>query len=222
MDAPHGEQRLRIFPQSESSTPHAAIYSGAMPESGPMALFQEWLAEAKASEPFDPTAMAVATADRAGRPSVRMVLLKAADERGFVFYTNFDSPKSLDLKANPRAELCFHWPKLERQVRIHGTVEVVSDAAADAYFATRPRLSQLGAWASKQSAPVAGRFVLEQAIVATALQFPIGAVSRPPFWSGWRVVPAKIEFWQQRAFRHHERRLFSRTGDKWTMQWLSP
>lgn len=188
----------------------------------PLALFQEWFAEAKAAEPFDPTAMAVATSNPAGEPSVRMVLLKQIDERGFVFYTNLDSPKSTDLEANPRAELCFHWPKLERQVRISGAVEPVDESEANAYFATRPRLSQLGAWASKQSQPIAGRFVLEQEVAATALRFPVGTVPRPAFWSGWRVVPNKMEFWQQRAFRHHDRRAFYREGAGWRMQWLFP
>jgi pyridoxamine 5'-phosphate oxidase len=193
-----------------------------MAETDPFALFEEWFAAARAAEPFDATAMSVATADASGRPSVRMVLLKHADPRGFVFYTNLKSPKSLDLKANPRAELCLHWPKLERQVRIAGAVEPVSDAEGDAYFASRPRLSQLGAWASQQSQPIAGRFVLEQAVAATALRFPLGTVPRPPFWSGWRVVPQRLEFWQQRAFRHHDRRVFVRHADGWQMNWLFP
>lgn len=193
-----------------------------MPATDPIALFQDWFAAAKAVEPFDATAMAVATADPAGRPSVRMVLLKQADERGFVFYTNLESPKSADLKLNPQAELCFHWPKLERQVRIRGPVGAVREEEGDAYFATRPRLSQLGAWASQQSQPMSGRFVLEQAVAAAGLKFPFGAVPRPPFWSGWRVVPEQIEFWQQRAFRHHDRRLFTRDGSGWRMEWLFP
>lgn len=193
-----------------------------MAESNPLILFQEWFAAAKAVEPFDATAMAVATADASGRPSVRMVLLKHVDERGFVFYTNLDSPKSHDLKANPRAELCLHWPKQERQVRVSGHVEPVSETEADAYFATRARLSQLGAWASHQSRPIAGRFVLEQAVAAAGLKFPFGAVPRPEFWSGWRVVPTRIEFWQARAFRHHDRQVFVREGVTWKMQWLFP
>ncbi len=193
-----------------------------MADPAPFQLFQEWFAEAKKSEPFDPTAMAVATADATGNPSVRMVLLKHADERGFVFYTNLESPKSNCLRENARAELCFHWPKLERQVRIHGTVEPVTDSEADAYFATRPRLSQLGAWGSRQSQPIAGRFVLEQAVAAMGLKYPLGAVPRPPYWSGWRVVPQTMEFWQSRAFRHHDRRVFTRDADAWRMQWLFP
>jgi pyridoxamine 5'-phosphate oxidase len=193
-----------------------------MADPDPFALFEQWFAEAKTSEPFDPTAMAVATADAGGRPAVRMVLLKHFDERGFVFYTNLESPKSTALRDNPRAELCLHWPKLERQVRIFGPIARVSDAEADAYFATRPRLSQLGAWASRQSQPIAGRFVLEQAVAAMGLKFPFGAVPRPPFWSGWRVVPEQMEFWQARAFRHHDRRRFTRVGATWSMQWLFP
>ncbi len=166
--------------------------------------------------------MSLATVDAAGRPSVRMVLLKAADARGFVFYTNLGSPKIADLTANPRAALCLHWPILERQVRIEGRVEAVSEEEADAYFASRPRLSQLGAWASAQSQPMAGRFVLEQAVAAMALKFPVSAVPRPSFWSGRRVVPDLIEFWQQRAFRHHDRERFVRTAEGWQSQWLFP
>ncbi len=188
----------------------------------PISLFQEWFAAARAAEPHDPTAMALATVDAGGHPSVRMVLLKHADHRGFVFYTNLESPKSADLAGNSRAALCFHWPKLERQVRIDGPVERVGDAEADAYFGTRPRLSQLGAWASRQSTPMAGRFELEQAVAAAALRFPIGSVPRPPFWSGWRVMPESIEFWQQRAFRHHDRQRFRREGGTWKAEWLFP
>jgi pyridoxamine 5'-phosphate oxidase len=188
----------------------------------PIARFQEWFAEARAREATDATAMALATADATGRPALRMVLLKAVDARGFVFYTNLGSPKIADVSVNPRAALCFHWPKLERQVRIEGRVEAVADAEADAYFATRPRLSQLGAWASEQSKPMAGRFVLEQAVAAAALRFGVGAVPRPPFWSGRRVVPDVIEFWQQRAFRHHERERYRRSAEGWQAEWLFP
>ena len=193
-----------------------------MAECDPITRFSDWFAAARATELTDPTAMALATADAVGRPAVRMVLLKHADVRGFVFYTNIESPKSQELLTNPRAALCFHWPKLERQVRIDGRVERVSEAEADEYFATRPRLSQLGAWASQQSRPMAGRFVLEQAVAATALRFPVGAVPRPPFWSGWRVVPERIEFWHQRPFRHHDRQRFTRDADGWRSEWLFP
>ncbi len=188
----------------------------------PIALFEEWFAAARARETDDPTAMALATADAAGRPSVRMVLLKAADARGFVFYTNLASPKSADLRANPRAALCLHWARLERQVRIDGRAEPVSNEEADHYHATRPRLSQLGAWASRQSEPASGRFELEQAVAAAALRFPVGPVPRPPHWSGWRVVPERIEFWQQRAFRHHDRQRFVRENGGWRADWLFP
>ncbi len=188
----------------------------------PVTLFQTWLAEAQASEPGDVTAMALATADASGRPAVRMVLLKNADERGFVFYTHCTSPKGLDLAANPRAALCFHWAKAERQVRIEGRVENVSDAEADAYFASRPRLSQIGAWASRQSQPMGGRFELEQAVAGAGLRFGLGKVPRPPGWLGYRVVPEKIEFWHARPFRHHDRRVFVRDGAAWRAQWLFP
>ena len=193
-----------------------------MADTDPIAYFHRWFEEARANEPDDATAMALATADIAGRPAVRMVLLKHADERGFVFYTNLDSPKSNDLRANPHAALCFHWAKMERQVRIEGSVKQVSDAEGDAYFATRPRLSQIGAWASKQSQPMAGRFELEQAVAATAVRFGVGAVPRPPRWSGWRVVPERIEFWQARACRHHDRQLFTHGPRGWCAQWLYP
>jgi pyridoxamine 5'-phosphate oxidase len=193
-----------------------------MAATDPFTLFDDWFAAARVEEPFDATAMAVATADRSGCPSVRMVLLKHVDSRGFVFYTNLESPKSNDLIANPRAELCFHWAKLERQVRVHGAVERVSVEEADAYFASRPRLSQIGAWASRQTQPIAGRFVLEQAVAAQGLKFGMGTVPRPQFWSGWRVVPQQIEFWQQRAFRHHDRRRFIREDKRWRMEWLFP
>jgi pyridoxamine 5'-phosphate oxidase len=193
-----------------------------MPAQDPIAFFQEWFADARDREKNDPTAMSLATADPSGRPAVRMVLLKHVDEHGFVFYTNLESPKATDLRNNPRAALCFHWAVLERQVRVEGRVGPVSDAEADAYFATRPRLSQLGAWASRQTQPIAGRFVLEQAVAAVALRFPIGAVPRPPYWSGFRVTPEVIEFWHQRPFRHHDRQRFTREGEGWRHEWLFP
>ncbi|AOS43973.1 Pyridoxine/pyridoxamine 5'-phosphate oxidase [Lacunisphaera limnophila] len=188
----------------------------------PHRLFQEWFAEARDREKGDPTAMALATADATGRPAVRMVLLKHADARGFVFYTNLDSPKADDLRANPRAELCLHWPALERQVRVSGKAEATTEAEADAYFATRPRLSQLGAWASHQSRPMNGRYELEQAVTKEAMRFGVGTVPRPPFWSGFRVVPTQIEFWHQRPFRHHDRQRFTLIGSAWHHEWLFP
>lgn len=188
----------------------------------PISLFQTWLARAHEIETDDATAMALATADASGRPAVRMVLLKAADAQGFVFYTHSTSPKGHDLAANPRAALCFHWAKLERQVRVEGTATPVTDAEADAYFASRPRLSQIGAWASRQSQPMSGRFELEQAVAGAALKFGVGTVPRPPNWWGYRVIPEKIEFWQQRPFRHHDRRVWILAGDTWRAEWLFP
>lgn len=188
----------------------------------PISLFQTWLARAHEVETDDATAMALATADASGRPAVRMVLLKAADAHGFVFYSHSTSPKGHDLAANPRAALCFHWAKLERQVRVEGTVTPITDAEADTYFASRPRLSQIGAWASRQSQPMSGRFELEQTVAGAALRFGVGTVPRPPNWWGYRVIPEEIEFWQQRPFRHHDRRIFARVGDAWEAQWLFP
>jgi len=170
----------------------------------------------------EPTAMALATTDAGGNPEVRMVLLKHVDTRGFVFYTNLESPKAADLAANPRAALCFYWNRIGRQVRISGRTERVSDAEADAYFATRPRLSQLGAWASKQSRPMKGYYDLERACAAYALRYPFGAVPRPPFWSGYRVVPDRIEFWLQKPFRRHERVIHVLENGEWHEQWLYP
>ena len=193
-----------------------------MPLPDPMRLFQEWFAEAADREKSDATAMALATADATGRPAVRMVLLKQADAHGFVFYTNLASPKAEDLRANPRAELCLHWPVLERQVRVAGAVEAVSADEADAYFISRPRLSQLGAWASHQSQPMNGRSELEQAVAVTAIRFGVKTVPRPLFWSGFRVVPQQIEFWHQRPFRHHDRQRFTRIGTAWHHEWLFP
>ncbi|MCX6954675.1 MAG: pyridoxamine 5'-phosphate oxidase [Verrucomicrobia bacterium] len=188
----------------------------------PMALFHTWMERASCAERDDPTAMALATADPTGRPAVRMVLLKQADARGFVFYTHATSPKGLDLAANPRAALCFHWAQLARQVRVDGDITPVSDEEADQYFATRPRLSQIGAWASRQSQPMTGRFELEQAVAGAALRFGASKVPRPPNWKGYRVVPQRIEFWEERPFRHHDRRVFVREDAGWRVQWLFP
>lgn len=179
----------------------------------PFALFEEWFAEARQSEINDYEAMALATADAAGNPAVRMVLLKGRDKRGFVFYTNLESRKADDLRADPNAGLLFHWKSLRRQVRIEGPVERVSDAEADAYFATRGRDSQLGAWASDQSRPLASREVFEARFAEMQARFEGGPVPRPPHWSGTRVVPRRIEFWLDRAHRLHERRLFTAQAD---------
>jgi len=188
----------------------------------PHALFEAWLAEARAAEPNDPTAMALATADGAGRPSVRMVLMKGHDPRGFVFYTNLDSRKGAELAANPSAGLLFHWKSLRRQVRVEGAVETVADSEADAYFATRSRDSQLGAWASDQSRPLDSRETFEARYEAVRARFEGGEVPRPPRWSGWRVVPETIEFWSDRPHRLHERRLFTRDGKGWREGLLYP
>jgi pyridoxamine 5'-phosphate oxidase len=188
----------------------------------PLARFHEWLADATQAGAREPTAMALATADAGGLPSVRMVLLKHADERGFVFYTNLGSPKAEELRANPRAALCFYWVETRRQIRVHGGVTAVTPEEADAYFATRPRLSQIGAWASKQSQPMSGPFELEQACAAVALRHGLGPVPRPPFWSGYRLAPAAIEFWAEKPFRRHERVRYTRAGDAWDREWLFP
>jgi pyridoxamine 5'-phosphate oxidase len=188
----------------------------------PIHLFDSWFAEAKASEPNDPDAMALATVDSKGQPSVRMVLLKGHDDRGFVFYTNLDSRKGGELAANPQAALLFHWKSLRRQVRIEGPVEPVSDAEADAYFASRGRDSRLGAWASDQSRPLDSRAAFEARFEEMRARFDGGDVPRPPRWSGFRIIPRAIEFWNDRAHRLHERRLFVRTADGWTESLLYP
>ena len=188
----------------------------------PFPLFAAWFAEAGAAELNDPNAMALATATPDARPSVRVVLMKAWDERGFVFYTNLDSRKGAELAANPAVHLDFHWKSLRRQVRIDGRAEPVSDAEADAYFATRPRDSQLGAWASAQSRPMATADDLSDNLASVGARFDGVDVPRPPRWSGFRVVPSVIEFWQDREFRHHERTVYSRDADGWTTRMLFP
>lgn len=188
----------------------------------PLPLFDSWFAEARQAEPNDPEAMAVATVGADGRPSVRMVLLKGHDERGFVFYTNYESRKAEQLMENSRAALLFHWKSLRRQVRIEGPVSKVSAAEGDAYFATRSRDSQLGAWASDQSRPLDSRATFEARYQAITERFQGADVPRPPHWSGFRVAPERIEFWQDRAHRLHERRLFTRDGDGWTEGLLYP
>ncbi|WP_084584162.1 pyridoxamine 5'-phosphate oxidase [Sphingomonas azotifigens] len=188
----------------------------------PFALFQTWYTEARSTELNDSNAMALATADAEGRPSVRMVLLKGYDERGFVFYTNRESRKAGDLAANPHVALLFHWKSLRRQIRIEGPIAFVSDAESDAYFASRSRDSQLGAWASDQSRPLDSRATFEERYEAVRARFEGGAVPRPPHWGGYRVTPERIEFWLDREHRLHERRVFTRAGDGWREGMLYP
>jgi pyridoxamine 5'-phosphate oxidase len=193
-----------------------------MTSDDPMAMFTTLFEQAGRSGLQEPEAMVLSTVDRDGRPSSRYVLLKEVDARGFVFYTNLESRKARALAANPYAALCFYWPPLDTQVRIEGDVERVSDEEADAYFATRPRDSQLGAWASKQSAPLGSRAALEQQVEAERARFDGRPVSRPPYWSGYRVVPTAIEFWTRHAARLHDRARFTRENGGWVRTLLYP
>jgi len=187
----------------------------------PIARFQALFEKAKGVEPHDATAMTLATADARGRPSARMVLLKGADARGFVFYTNRQSRKARDLEENPFAALCIHWPASRQQVRVEGRVERATDAESDAYFATRQRESQLGAWASEQSAPLASREALEARVRELDARFP-GAIPRPPHWGGYRLVPDRIELWFEGPARLHDRFVYERDGAGWKMTRLNP
>ena len=188
----------------------------------PFTLFQRWYDEATEKEIDVPSAMSVATVDADGRPSSRMVLLKNHGGSGFIFYTNLESRKANEIAANPYVSLLFHWKSLKRQVRIEGTASQVDEATADAYFATRDRGSQIGAWASKQSHPMEGKHDLEKQIALHAAKFGIGKVPRPPFWSGYRVVPTHFEFWDDGKFRLHERIVYDRTTDGWQTHRLFP
>lgn len=188
----------------------------------PFALFARWLAEATEREPNNPNAMIVVTTTPAGRPSARAILLKDVDARGFVFYTNKESRKSAELAANPNVFLLFYWKSVGRQVRVEGVVEDVTDAEADAYFASRPRISRLGAWASRQSRPLAERAVLEQRLAEYDAKYPGEDIPRPPYWSGYRVIPDSFEFWQDMPFRLHDRTTYTRAPGGWTMGKLFP
>ncbi len=215
---------------SSSADAQADIFSSQ----DPLGLFEAWMADATRSEPNDPNAMALATVDETGLPDVRMVLLKGADRSGFVFYTNLESAKGTELLASGKAALCFHWKALRRQIRVRGPVERVSDEEADAYYASRPRDSRIGAWASRQSRPLAGRFELEKEVAKYAAKYAVGHIPRPPHWSGFRVVPQQIEFWRDRPFRLHDRLVFYRAAPapahaqpdaypwKWTTEHLFP
>jgi len=202
-----------------------SLTSGDFTESAePFRLFSEWFNDAVKAEPNDPTAMTLATVDADGMPDARMVLMKGFDEQGFVFYSHIDSAKGRELAAHPKAALVFHWKSLRRQVRVRGTVSPVTAAEADAYFATRPKQAQIGAWASKQSEPLKSRFAFEQAIAKVAAKHLIGEVPRPPGWSGWRITPLAIEFWHDRPFRLHDRIVFRRPSldAAWTKTRLYP
>ena len=209
--------------------PDNAFYTGPQADdfgthADPYALFDEWMAEAEAHEPNDANAMALATVDKSGLPNVRMVLLKGIEKGTFIFYTNLESAKGEELQVNPKAALNFHWKSLRRQVRIRGLVSRVGEGEADAYFASRPRGSRIGAWASKQSRPLESRFALEKAVAKFAAKYGVGEVPRPDHWSGFCLIPYEMEFWHDRPFRLHDRVVFRRASENepWTSSRLYP
>ncbi len=217
----------RLIPPSPSEADYAAHEAEPEPlaeSADPFVLFEDWFEAAARKEPSDPNAMTLATVDQDGLPDARTVLLKGVDDGGFVFYTNLESAKGVELAANPRAALLFHWKSLRRQVRVRGPVEPVTPEEADAYFATRARGSQIGAWASQQSRPMPSVLALEAAAARYAARFGIGEVPRPPHWSGFRLDPVTMEFWRARRFRLHERLAYSRAGpgEPWTVRRLYP
>ena len=220
-----------VIPPSPTREEYARDYAAALAANGdesiwsrsePIGLFIEWLGEARAHEVNDPNAMTLATVDADGLPDARMVLLKDVDARGFTFYSNRESAKGEQLTARPEAALVFHWKSLRRQVRVRGTVELVSAEEADAYFASRARESRIGAWASDQSRPIADRQALEAAVARKTERFGQGEVARPEHWTGWRLVPRTVEFWRDRPFRLHDRLVFVRDGDGWATVRLQP
>ena len=209
------------FDDSYGAAPQAPDFTET---AEPFELFAAWLKDAAASEVNDAEAMALATVDPSGMPNVRMVLLKGAGPAGFVFYTNYESAKGQELLATPKAALCFHWKSLRRQVRVRGPVAPVSLEEADAYYASRPRGSRIGAWASQQSRALESRFALEKAVAAYTARYALGEIPRPDYWSGFRLTPLEIEFWHDRPFRLHERLQFRRAaqGESWTKTRLYP
>ncbi|MEK7265726.1 MAG: pyridoxamine 5'-phosphate oxidase [Pseudomonadota bacterium] len=216
--------RKSIIPPSPSAEAYKADedQGEVFTREDPLTLFADWFELAKKKEPNDANAMALATVDAEGLPNVRMVLLKDIDAAGLTFFTNLDSAKGRELAANAKAALCFHWKSIRRSVRFRGRVAPVTKEEADAYFATRARASQIGAWASAQSRPMAGRFALEKAVAGEAARFGLGQVPRPDHWSGFRLTPSEIEFWVNRPFRLHDRLQFTRAGDGWTARRLYP
>jgi pyridoxamine 5'-phosphate oxidase len=225
--SPEEKSRAMADEKIAGSSAPAADFTG---ETDPFRLFGAWLADAEKSEPNDPNAVALATVDPDGLPNVRMVLLKALDgadrggDRGFVFYTNFESAKGREILGAGKAALCFHWKSLRRQVRVRGAAAPVAESEADAYFASRPRGSRLGAWASAQSRPLESRFALEKAVALVTARYPLGEIPRPPHWSGFRITPLEVEFWHDRPFRLHDRLVFRRPspGEAWSRDRLYP